>query len=77
MFDAMVACAFSYPDKPLTGVTPKFECDVVPGDVVKVKYGENNGEVFAEVVASRLFWALGFHRDRMYPVRVTLPELSS
>ena len=41
-------------------MTPKFECEVTPGDVVKVKYGENNGEVFAEVAASRLFWALGF-----------------
>jgi hypothetical protein len=70
-FDVMVACAFHYPDEPLTGVTPKFDCDVVPGDVVKVKYGEANGEVFAEVAATRLFWALGFMADRMYPVRVT------
>ena len=35
-FDADVACAFHYPEKPLTGVTPKFECEVVPGDAVKV-----------------------------------------
>ena len=41
-----------------------------PKDVVKVKYGENNGEVFAEVAASRLFWALGFPVDRIYPVKV-------
>ena len=70
-FDAPVRCAFSYPEKPLSGVTPKFECEVAPGDVVKVKYGDNNGEVFAEVAASRLFWALGFGADRMYPVKVT------
>ena len=35
-----------------------------PGDVVKVKYGEKNGEVYAEIAASRLFWALGFKVDR-------------
>jgi hypothetical protein len=69
--DERVSCTFAFPDKPLTGATAKFECAVRPGDVVKVKYGEDNGEVFAEVAASRLFWALGFLADRMYPVRVT------
>jgi len=39
--------------------------------VVKVKYGRKNGEVYAEVAATRLFWALGFGADRMYPVQVT------
>jgi hypothetical protein len=70
-FDAAVTCAYEYPDEPLSGVTPKFNCEVGPDDVVKVKYGENNGEVYAEVAGSRLFWALGFMVDRMYPVRVT------
>jgi len=70
-FDANVTCDYKYPDKPVSGVTPKFDCELKPGDVVKVKYGENNGEVFAEVAASRLFWALGFNADRMYPVKVT------
>jgi hypothetical protein len=70
-FDADVVCGFRFPDKPLTGVTPKFLCEVRPDDVVKVKYGEDNGEVFAEVAATRLFWALGFYADRMYPVGVT------
>jgi hypothetical protein len=37
---------------------------------VKVKYGPNNAEVFGEVLATRLFWALGFAADHMYPVRV-------
>jgi hypothetical protein len=69
-FDAEVNCTYDYPDKPLSGVTPKFNCDLGKGDVVKVKYGESNGEVYAEVAASRLFWALGFIADRMYPVRV-------
>ena len=68
---AQVACTFVYPDKPLSGMTPKFQCDLGKGDVVKVKYGEKNGEVYAEVAASRLLWALGFQSDVMYPARVT------
>ena len=39
-------------------------------DDVKVKFGVDNGEVYGEVVASRLLWALGFGADRMYPVSV-------
>jgi hypothetical protein len=68
--EANVTCAFHYPEAPLEGVTPKFECELSPSDVVKVKYGETNGEVYAEVAATRLFWALGFLVDRMYPVKV-------
>jgi hypothetical protein len=68
---AQVACTFAFPDKPLGGMTPKFECDLGKNDVVKVKYGEKNGEVYAEVAASRLLWALGFQADVMYPARVT------
>jgi hypothetical protein len=69
--NANVTCAFHFPEEPLKGVTPKFECEMAPEDVFKVKFGEDNGEVFAEVAASRLFWALGFLADRMYPVKVT------
>jgi hypothetical protein len=68
---AQVECTFVFPDKPLGGMTPKFQCDLGKGDVVKVKYGEKNGEVYAEVAASRLLWALGFQADVMYPARVT------
>ena len=68
---AQVACTFVFPDKALGGTTPKFECDLGKDDVVKVKYGEKNGEVYAEVAASRLLWALGFQSDVMYPARVT------
>jgi hypothetical protein len=52
--------------------TPKFYCAIDPKDKdqVKVKYGEKNGEVYAEVAATRLLWALGFGADRMYPVKV-------
>ena len=35
-----------------------------------MKFGGANGEVYAEVAATRLLWALGFGADRMYPVRV-------
>ena len=68
---ATLTCRFEFPKKPLGGNTPKFQCEVRPGDVVKVKYGKKNGEVFAEIAASRLFWALGFKVDRMYPAIVT------
>ena len=66
-----VTCTFSFPDKPLTGMTPKFQCDLKKDDEVKVKYGEKNGEVYAEVAASRLLWALGFKADTYQPTRVT------
>jgi hypothetical protein len=59
-----------YLDKEMSGATPKFTCVRQPDDELKVKYGRDNGEVFAEVAASRLFWALGFAAERMYPVRV-------
>jgi len=59
-----------YVDEKPSGAAPKFFCAVAPGDEVKVKYGGNNVEVYAEVAATRLLWALGFGADRMYPVRV-------
>lgn len=64
-------CAYAHPDEPLSGNTPKFECAIAKGDTVKVKYGEQNGEVYAEVAASRLLWALGFKADIMLPTQVT------
>jgi hypothetical protein len=67
---ATFPCRFVFPEKPLTGNTPKFLCAGEPDDTVKVKYGDSNGEVYAEVAASRLFWALGFKADRMYSARV-------
>jgi len=70
-FDQQVSCDYVAPEGPTSGATPKFECALTPEDVVKVKYGRKNGEVYAEVAATRLFWALGFWADRMYPVQVT------
>ena len=66
--DALVQC--EYVDKPQTGRSPKFTCSLGEHDEVKVKYGRDNGEVYAEVAATRLLWALGFGADHMYPVRI-------
>jgi len=60
-----------YKERVLTGKSPKFNCVIPPDDEVKVKYGVENGEVYGEVAATRLLWALGFPADRMYPVKVT------
>lgn len=59
-----------YFQKDSGGKTPKFWCRIAPEDEVKAKYGEDNGEVYAEVAATRLLWALGFGADGMYPVKV-------
>jgi hypothetical protein len=59
-----------YVAKKMSGRTPKFTCKLTKDDEVKVKYGKENGEVYAEVAATRLLWALGFGADHMYPVRV-------
>jgi hypothetical protein len=60
----------TYVKKEMSGTSPKFTCAIPPDDEVKVKFGQGNGEVYAEVAATRLFWALGFPVDHMYPVRV-------
>jgi hypothetical protein len=67
-FRETVTC--KYLDKKLSGKSPKFACVIGEDDEVKVKFGGNNGEVYGEVLATRLLWALGFSADRMYPVNV-------
>jgi hypothetical protein len=67
-FRATVVCDYS--DKNMSGRSPKFACVIGRDDDVKVKFGGNNGEVYGEVLATRLLWALGFGADRMYPVNV-------
>jgi hypothetical protein len=67
-FHATVLC--DYVDKKLGGNSPKFVCAIGKDDQVKVKFGRSNGEVYGEVLATRLLWALGFGADRMYPVNV-------
>jgi hypothetical protein len=65
---ATVTCQFV--DRKMSGASPKFTCAVAPEDEVRVKYGRDNGEVYAEVAATRLLWALGFPTEHVYPVRV-------
>jgi hypothetical protein len=62
-----VSCRFSI--QKLNGRSPKFHCDLGNGDIVKVKYGRSNGELPAEVAATRLVAALGFGADRMFVVQ--------
>jgi hypothetical protein len=56
-----------YLDRPARGTTPKFDCVLPDGEVVKVKYG-HTGEIHAEIAATRLLAGLGFGADRMYLV---------
>ncbi len=67
-FDAEVTCTFEEPKEKPGGVNPKFKCRSESGEIIRVKYGSR--EVYAEVAATRLFWALGFYADEMYPVRL-------
>jgi hypothetical protein len=62
----VVSCRFLV--RPTSGTTPKFQCELPDGRIVKVKYG-GNAELHAEVAATRLLDALGFGADRMYVVR--------
>jgi hypothetical protein len=64
-----VTCDYVY-DEVLPGTSRKFNCAVTKDDVVKVRYGEENGKVEGEVIATRLLWALGFGADGVYPVKV-------
>jgi hypothetical protein len=53
-----------------SGSTLKFACALPSGHELKVRYGGRNGEVYAQVAATRLLWGLGFGANRMYPVKV-------
>ena len=66
--DATITC--DYANETLGGHTPKFACAIDKEDHLKIRYGRNNGEVYAGVAATRLLWALGFGADAMYPVHV-------
>ena len=66
--DEVVECEFT-PSEP-TGSSKKFNCKLADGEVVKVRYGADNGEVEGSVLATRLLWALGFGADAAYPVHV-------
>ena len=64
--DDVVDCKFLL--KPSEGYTPKFQCIRPGGEVLRVKYGRYNAEVFGEIAATRLLAALGYGVDRMYVV---------
>ena len=61
----VVSCRFL--SEALGGTTPKFNCVLSDGEVVKVKYGRN-AEIPAEAAATRLLAGLGFGADRIYIV---------
>jgi hypothetical protein len=85
-FNDKVICDFDQPGSQMGGKTPKFSCkitrvesaggqaqDLTPDmneEPMKVKFGANNKEIYAEVPATRLLWALGFYADAWYPVHV-------
>ena len=62
-----VSCRFTLEE--VSGTTPKFYCELPGGEVIKIKYGDSNPELSAEVAATRLLSALGFGADRMYVVK--------
>lgn len=65
--DDDVNCRFN--TKRVGGTTPKFHCDLPTGETVKLKYGQGNPELHAEVATTRLLTTLGFFADRMFTVR--------
>jgi len=65
--DDEIHCRFN--TKRVGGTTPKFHCDLATGETVKLKYGQGNPELNAEVATTRLLTALGFFADRMFAVR--------
>ena len=81
-----VICDFDQPGSQMGGKTPKFSCKITRvesanGQVqvlteqmveepVKVKFGAGDNEIYAEVVSTRLFWALGYYADSWFPVKV-------
>ena len=44
--------------------------DIDETEPVKVKFGGGDNEVFAEIVATRLMWAMGYYADAWFPVHV-------
>jgi len=66
----VIECDFTLPERQLEGRMAKFLCRTSDGVVHKIKYGSEDPEVLAEVIGSRLLWALGFATDRVDPVVV-------
>lgn len=53
-----------YKPEETSGTTPKFDCELPGGEIIKVKYGWTN-EIPSEVASTRLLHALGFGADRV------------
>jgi hypothetical protein len=69
-----VECRYERAGTELGGKTPKFSCRTSDGKSLRVKYygaDSGNREVFAEVAASRLMWALGFDSDPAFPAIIS------
>jgi len=62
-----VQCRFTV--QKLSGLTPKFHCQFPDGRILKVKYGEQNAELQAEIAGTRLLKSLGFAADDVFIVR--------
>ena len=85
-FNDKVICDFDAPGSKMGGKTPKFSCKItrvestdgsiqtltseLDEEPVKVKFGADDNEVYAEVAATRLMWALGYYADAWFSVRV-------
>ncbi len=85
-YNDKVTCEFVEPGAKMGGNTPKFLCKIVKvestdgavqtvtddskEEPVKVKFGADNREVYAEIISSRLLWAMGFYTDAWFPIRV-------
>jgi hypothetical protein len=67
-FDADEPLTCWYVSKTTSGTSPKFDCRLDDGTVVKVKYGDSP-EIAAEVAATRLLAALGFGADHVSRVK--------
>jgi hypothetical protein len=73
--DGEIPCTWEHGGAGSPGKSAKFTCRTTNGRTIRVKFYDGNlrtgnREVFAEVAATRLFWALGFDADPMYPVKV-------
>src|SRR5271166_2139379 len=51
-------------------VVQTLTADMDDSEPLKVKFGADDNEVYAELPATRLMWALGFYADSWFPVRV-------
>ena len=73
--DEGIGCTFAKPGQVLGGASMKFLCTTTDSQELRVKYWDpeqqaGNREVFANVAASRLMWALGFGTLHALPLNL-------